>query len=60
MSKQTGINREIFAELMDGMRAMSERRQGKVTLRTHSLPAAIVNESPGIENVDPRLLRENH
>jgi hypothetical protein len=45
---------------MEGVGAMGKHREGKVTLRTHFLPAAIVNESPGIENGDSRLLRENH
>jgi putative transcriptional regulator len=49
MSKQTGTKREIFAELMEGVTAMGERREGKVTLRTHSLPEAEVKESPGAE-----------
>jgi putative transcriptional regulator len=49
MSKQTGMKREIFAELMEGVTAMGERRAGKVTLRTHSLPIAEEKESPGAE-----------
>jgi putative transcriptional regulator len=49
MSKQTGMKRDIFAELMEGVGAMSKRREGKITLRTHSLPAAEVKESPGAE-----------
>ena len=49
MRKQSGTKREIFAELMEGVGAMGEHRKGKVTLRTHSLPAAEVKESPGAE-----------
>jgi putative transcriptional regulator len=49
MIKQTGTKREIFAELMEGAGAMGKHREGKVTLRTHSLPAAEVKESPGAE-----------
>ena len=49
MSKQNGSNRIIFAELMEGVDAMGAHRQGKVTLRTHSLPPAEVKESPGAE-----------
>jgi putative transcriptional regulator len=49
MSKPTGPKRELFAELMEGVGAMGEHRQGKVTLRTHSLPEAEVKESPGAE-----------
>jgi hypothetical protein len=60
MSKQTGTKREILVELMEGVGAMGEHREDKVTLRTHSLPAAIANESPGIKNVDSSLLSENN
>jgi len=42
MSKLTGTKREIFAELMEGVGAMGKHREGKVTLRTHSLPAVEV------------------
>ena len=49
MSKQSGTKRSIFAELMEGVDAMGAHRQGKVTLRTHSLPEAEVKESPGAE-----------
>jgi putative transcriptional regulator len=49
MSKQAGMKRELFAELMEGVGAMGEHRKGKVTLRTHSLPEAEVKESPGAE-----------
>jgi len=49
MSKQTGTKRDIFAELMEGVEAMGGRRAGKLTLRTHSLPAPEVEESPGAE-----------
>jgi len=40
MSKQAGMKRNIFAELMEGVDAMGAHRTGKVTLRTHSLPEA--------------------
>jgi putative transcriptional regulator len=49
MNEQTGSKREIFAELIEGVEAMSKRREGKITLRTHSLPAAEVKEAPGAE-----------
>jgi putative transcriptional regulator len=49
MSKPKGTKREIFAELMEGVGAMKAHREGKVTLRTHSLPDAEVKESPGAE-----------
>jgi len=34
---------------MEGVGAMGERRAGKVTLRTHSLPPPEVKEAPGAE-----------
>ena len=49
MSKRSGTKRNIFAELMEGVGAMSEHRAGKVTLRTYSLPKVEVKESPGAE-----------
>jgi putative transcriptional regulator len=49
MSNPMSTKRDIFAELMEGIGAMGEHREGKVTLRTHSLPEAEVKESPGAE-----------
>lgn len=49
MSKPKGAKREIFTELMEGVGAMKAHREGKMTLRTHSLPRAEVKESPGAE-----------
>jgi putative transcriptional regulator len=49
VSKRKETKRNIFAELMEGVRAMGEHRTGKATLRTHSLPHAEVKESPGAE-----------
>jgi putative transcriptional regulator len=49
MSKQSGTKRDIVSELMEGVDAMGAHRNGKVTLRTHSLPDAEVKKSPGAE-----------
>jgi putative transcriptional regulator len=49
MSKQKAGTRNVFAELMEGVRAMKEHREGKLTLRTHKLPAPEVEEAPGAE-----------
>ncbi|MGA9068972.1 MAG: hypothetical protein WB424_01880 [Terracidiphilus sp.] len=49
MNNQTDSKRDIFQELMEGVEAMGQRREGKVTLRTHSLPAAEIKEAPGAE-----------
>jgi len=31
------MKRDIFTELMDGVEALAEERQGKITLRTHKV-----------------------
>jgi putative transcriptional regulator len=31
------MKRDIFAELMDGLEALADERQGKITLRTHKV-----------------------
>jgi putative transcriptional regulator len=49
MSKQKMGKRNVFAELMEGAGAMKEHREGKLTLRTHKLPASKVEEAPGAE-----------
>src|ERR1700678_3003819 len=49
MSKQKTVKRNLFSELMEGLDAMKEHREGKVTLRTHKLPVAAIEESPGAE-----------
>jgi putative transcriptional regulator len=49
MSKQKVDKRDVFAELMEGVGAMKERRGGKLTLRTHKLPSPVVKEAPGAE-----------
>jgi DNA-binding transcriptional regulator YiaG len=49
MSNHKTSKRNIFSELMEGLGAMKEHRDGKVTLRTHKLPVAEIEESPGPE-----------
>jgi putative transcriptional regulator len=49
MNKKRVVKRDIFAELMEGVGAMREHREGKATLRTHKLPAAEVKDAPGAE-----------
>jgi putative transcriptional regulator len=49
MSSHKTSKRNIFSELMEGLDAMKEHREGKVTLRTHKLPVAEIEESPGPE-----------
>ncbi len=58
MSNQTGTERDVFTDLMEGISAMSELRQGNIKLNTHPLQTAIENESPGIEKQDSRLSKE--
>jgi putative transcriptional regulator len=47
MSKLEDPKRDVFAELMEGVDAMRQHREGKATLRTHKLAAAEVKEAPG-------------
>ena len=49
MTKQKAGKRNLFAELMEGVSAMKEHREAKLTLRTHKVPAAEIKESPGAE-----------
>lgn len=49
MSKQKVKKRDVFAELMEGVSAMKEHREGKRTLRTHKLSAPETKEAPGAE-----------
>jgi putative transcriptional regulator len=49
MSKKKTSKRNIFAELMEGVNSMKEHREGKLTLRTHKLPAPEVEEAPGAD-----------
>lgn len=49
MSKQRVDKRNVFAELMEGVGAMKENREGKLTLRTHKLPVPEVEAMPGAE-----------
>jgi hypothetical protein len=37
--------RNVFAELMEGVGAMKEHREGNLTLRTHKLPTPAMEES---------------
>jgi putative transcriptional regulator len=49
MSKGATAKRNIFAEVMEGVGAMKQHREGKVTLRTHKCSTPAVEESPGAE-----------
>ena len=49
MKKQNATKRSLFAELMEGMDAMKAHREGKVTLRTHTVAAPKIKMSPGAE-----------
>lgn len=49
MSRAKATKRNIFAELMEGMDAMKERREGKLTLRTHKVSAPTIEKAPGAE-----------
>lgn len=49
MKKQNATKRNLFAELMEGVDAMKAHRESKVTLRTHTVAAPEIKESPGAE-----------
>jgi putative transcriptional regulator len=49
MTRKKISKRNVFAELMEGVDAMKEHREGKLTLRTHKLPPPEMEEAPGAE-----------
>jgi putative transcriptional regulator len=49
MKKQNATKRNLFAELIEGVDAMKARREGKVTLRTHTVTVPEIKVSPGAE-----------
>jgi len=49
MNKQNAAKRNLFAELTEGVYAMKAHREGKVTLRTHTVAAPEIKASPGAE-----------
>jgi hypothetical protein len=53
MKKQNATKRKLFAELVEGVGAMKAHREGKVTLRPHSVAAPEIKLSPG-RNSSPR------
>lgn len=44
--------RKIFDEMMEGVRAMKNHREGKITLRTYNV------EAPPLPKVDSKLIRD--
>lgn len=49
MSKVKSKKRNVFAEMMEGVEAMKEHREGKLTLRTHRLPPPKEKMTPQAE-----------
>ena len=49
MKKQNATKRKLFAEVVEGVGAMKAHREGKVTLRTHTVAAPEIKLSPGAE-----------
>ena len=47
-----GTKRELFRELMSGVRAMREHREGRLTLRTHQV------EPIALPKLNPRVVRD--
>lgn len=48
------MNRDIFSELVEGIEALADERQGKVTLRTHKVKLAKLAPITAQEVVDIR------
>lgn len=51
-SKKPAAKRSLFRELMGGVDAMREHREGRLTLRTHQV------EPISLPEIDPRVVRE--
>jgi putative transcriptional regulator len=49
MTKKMTNKRNVFAELMEGVDAMQQHREGKLTLRTHKLTQSKIAEAPGAD-----------
>jgi putative transcriptional regulator len=49
VSKHKVVKRDVFAEIMEGVGAMKQHREGKVTLRTHKFPIPKVKKAPSAE-----------
>jgi putative transcriptional regulator len=49
MKKQNATKRNLFGEMIEGVDAMKAHREGKVTLRTHTLAAPEIKVNPGAE-----------
>jgi len=48
------MKRDIFAEINEGLDALAEQRQGKITLRTHKVELAKLQQLTAQELVDIR------
>ena len=49
MKTQKTTKRNLFAELVEGVDAMKAQREGKVTLRSHTVAVPEIKVSPGAE-----------
>lgn len=49
MKKRMAAKRNLFAELMEGVEAMKDHREEKITLRTHQIAAQDLEPSPDAE-----------
>ena len=54
MTKKMKVKRDLFAELLEGTSALAAQRQGKLTLRTHTVKVAPVPEISARELVRVR------
>jgi putative transcriptional regulator len=49
MKKQSAVKRNLFAELMEGIESIKKYREGKVTLRTYTVPVSETKAAPGAQ-----------
>ncbi len=49
MKKLNTTKRNLFVELMEGVKAMKAERESKVTLRSQAVPLPNLEKSPGAE-----------
>lgn len=64
MTKQPGMKRSLFEELMEGIDSMKARREGKIVLETFAFRRSKGELSrvvrPGIENSGPAVSHVTH
>jgi len=59
MSKKKASKRDVLAELMEGVGAMKQHREGKLRLRAHQLPAPEVEEASSLQAANSDRRRDH-